>query len=186
MRSSHRIGVAFVALSRGLSDCLGPFNLTRRLYKWNAELGDKWEREIMFLILAITPVYGLTTLADAVVFNSMEFWTGKNPVDKPAARGEAPRQRRVARGDAEVVLTRLNTSPSTSALSMAIYRNGRLEDTVRFERRPDGSAAARDAQGRLVMAAQTLPDGRVVITDAQGRQVATSADPAASLASAAP
>jgi hypothetical protein len=31
------------------------------------------------------PVYELALLCDGVVFNSIEFWGGKNPIDPPAA-----------------------------------------------------------------------------------------------------
>jgi hypothetical protein len=30
--------------------------------------------------LLLAPVYGITTAVDYVVFNSLEFWTGKNPI----------------------------------------------------------------------------------------------------------
>ena len=32
----------------------------------------------------IIPVYGLATLGDAIIFNSIEFWTGENPIEKTA------------------------------------------------------------------------------------------------------
>ena len=33
------------------------------------------------LNMLLTPVYGLTVAADYVIFNSLEFWTGKNPIN---------------------------------------------------------------------------------------------------------
>lgn len=36
----------------------------------------------MFIGLTIIPVYDICLLADAIVFNSIEFWTGNNPVSK--------------------------------------------------------------------------------------------------------
>lgn len=33
------------------------------------------------LNILMTPVYGLTVAADYVIFNSLEFWTGKNPIN---------------------------------------------------------------------------------------------------------
>jgi len=44
MRRGIRIGA--VALAAGLlaSGCFGPFNLTRRLYRWNEQVEGKWER----------------------------------------------------------------------------------------------------------------------------------------------
>lgn len=60
--------------------CYGSFNLVKKVYKWNGTLGDKWLNEIAFLALNIVPVYGIATFIDAVVLNSLEFWTGNNPV----------------------------------------------------------------------------------------------------------
>jgi hypothetical protein len=65
------------------ASCYGPFNLTRRVHHWNGEVGGKWAQEGVFLVFIILPVYGIATLADAVIFNSVEFWTGDNPIDPP-------------------------------------------------------------------------------------------------------
>ena len=86
MWRTRRVTLGMLALALFLSGCYGPFNLTRRLYQWNGQVQGKWEKEFMFLLLAWAPVYGLTVAGDAIVFNSMEFWTGKNPVDSPARK----------------------------------------------------------------------------------------------------
>lgn len=65
-----------------LSSCLGSFRLTNKCYTWNKSIGDKWVNELVFVGLSIIPVYEICLLADAVVFNSIEFWTGNNPVAK--------------------------------------------------------------------------------------------------------
>ena len=39
---------------------------------------SKWANEAIFLGLNIIPVYGFAYLADIVVFNSIEFWTGES------------------------------------------------------------------------------------------------------------
>ena len=36
--------------------------------------------ELVFLALNIVPVYGVAYLADALVINSIEFWSGTNPM----------------------------------------------------------------------------------------------------------
>ena len=108
-----------VALAAG--GCIGPFNLTRRLYQWNVELGDKWEQEFMFIILAWAPVYGLAVTGDALVFNAMQFWTGRNPVDPPHAA--APSERRVVRGDGEAVIT-YTAGVEGGRLTIAQYQSG--------------------------------------------------------------
>lgn len=82
MRRTHRYGIALVSLACFVSGCYGPFNLTRQLHRWNGQVGDKYVNELVFLALTILPlpVYGVAVLADMVIFNSIEFWTGRNPV----------------------------------------------------------------------------------------------------------
>ena len=63
-----------------LQGCYGNFNLTKKLYKWNGSLGDKYINSIVMWVLVIVPVYGLAGFADFAIFNLIEFWTGKNPV----------------------------------------------------------------------------------------------------------
>lgn len=61
--------------------CFGTFQLTRKVYQFNREVSpDKWIRELAFLVMVVLPVYGFASFLDAVLFNSVEFWTGNNPV----------------------------------------------------------------------------------------------------------
>lgn len=71
-----------VASTLLLSSCLGSFRLTNKCYTWNKSIGDKWINELVFIGLNIIPVYDICVLADAIVFNSIEFWTGNNPIAK--------------------------------------------------------------------------------------------------------
>ncbi|MBI4323552.1 MAG: DUF3332 family protein [Candidatus Omnitrophica bacterium] len=80
MTRAFRMGVALVVTSLLASGCYGPFNLTRQLHHWNGQAGDKYVNELVFVAFAILPVYGVTIVGDAVLFNSIEFWTGHNPV----------------------------------------------------------------------------------------------------------
>jgi len=66
--------------SIAFTSCIGSFGLTNKLYSWNNSLGDKWTNEIVFLAFCILPVYEICLFADAVVFNTLEFWTGNNPI----------------------------------------------------------------------------------------------------------
>jgi len=55
--------------------CYGPFHLTKSVHEWNGEVSEeKWVQEGIFLAFLILPVYGITTLVDALVLNSIEFW----------------------------------------------------------------------------------------------------------------
>ena len=76
--------VAVVTLSILLTGCTGPFVLTKNLHKWQTSPEDKWMDEVAFLGCVILPVYGLATLGDALIFNSIEFWGGENPIKATA------------------------------------------------------------------------------------------------------
>lgn len=62
------------------SSCVGSFGLFNRIASWNQSIGTKFVNEIVFLALNIVPVYGVAYVADALVINSIEFWSGSNPM----------------------------------------------------------------------------------------------------------
>lgn len=62
------------------SSCVGSFGLFNRLSSWNQTIGTKFVNELVFLAFNIVPVYGVAYLADALVINSIEFWSGTNPM----------------------------------------------------------------------------------------------------------
>ena len=68
--------------------CIGGFNLTTNVHDWNSNLGSKWVNEIVFLAFVIVPVYGITLLGDGIIFNSIEFWGGENPISKGGGDGD--------------------------------------------------------------------------------------------------
>lgn len=64
-----------------MGGCMGKFALTDKLYTWNKQVdGNKWVQEAVFVALLIIPVYSLSLLADGIIFNSVEWWTGSNPI----------------------------------------------------------------------------------------------------------
>jgi Domain of unknown function (DUF3332) len=76
------------ALALGLlgSSCLGPNNAFDSLHHWNKGVTDsKWANEGIFVVLTIIPVYGVAYLGDIIIFNSIEFWGGENPISPPPA-----------------------------------------------------------------------------------------------------
>ena len=169
MRQPHRVATTLLAGMLFAGGCYGPFNLTRRLYKWNGEIDGKWEKEFIFLVLAALPIYSLAGLGDAVVFNSMEFWTGKNPVDAP--RSALPATKRIVRGDDAAVLT-YTANPAGRELLVQQFHRGADVGSLRIQQQ-DGMTVGYDAEGHVVLAAQALSDGGMLIRDAKGQQVAS-------------
>ena len=67
MKKILRNSALLLATACMLSSCIGSFQLTNKVKDWNEGLGDKFINEVVFL-------------ADGVVFNSVEFWTGERLV----------------------------------------------------------------------------------------------------------
>lgn len=62
--------------------CIGSFSLTNRLLGWNSHVGNKFVNELVFFAFWVLPVYEVCGLADILVLNSIEFWSGSNPMAK--------------------------------------------------------------------------------------------------------
>lgn len=78
----NKLTLVAVLLSGSLlfSSCVGSFRTFNRLASWNQTIGNKFVNELVFLAFSIIPVYGVAYLADALVINSIEFWSGSNPM----------------------------------------------------------------------------------------------------------
>lgn len=82
MRKTY-LTVAVVCLLGGsmmFTSCIGSFTLTNKLLTWNKTVGNKFVNELVFFAFWILPVYEVSALADVLVLNSIEFWSGSNPV----------------------------------------------------------------------------------------------------------
>lgn len=78
-----RIGIAILCvLMLSTTSCIGTFSLTNRLLGWNRNVGDKFINELVFFAFWVLPVYEVCGLADLLVLNSIEFWSGTNPMAK--------------------------------------------------------------------------------------------------------
>lgn len=62
------------------TSCIGSFGLTNKLLTWNKSIDSKFVNELVFIAFWILPVYEISALADILVINSIEFWSGSNPV----------------------------------------------------------------------------------------------------------
>lgn len=72
--------VLALAASMVSTSCIGSFALTNKLLSWNKTISNKFVNELVFFAFWIIPVYEVSSLADVLVFNSIEFWSGNNPV----------------------------------------------------------------------------------------------------------
>ena len=76
--------IAALALCAGLlgGSCIGSNAAFNGIHDWNQGVSDsKWAQAGVHLAFVIIPVYGLSLLGDYLIFNTIEFWGGNNPVD---------------------------------------------------------------------------------------------------------
>lgn len=63
-----------------MTSCIGSFQMTNKLLNWNRSISNKFINELVFVVFWILPVYEVSGLADFLVLNSIEFWSGTNPI----------------------------------------------------------------------------------------------------------
>ena len=69
------------------SGCLGPNHAGGHLAQWNNSFENKWAKEGIFLL--VFPGYVLFGLGDVVIFNSVQWWSGSNPISRPGQTGHS-------------------------------------------------------------------------------------------------
>lgn len=120
----------------GVGGCWGSFNLTGRVHDWNGSFGSKWVSWLVFLVFIILPVYGATLFVDALVINTIEFFSGKNPVNRRADLGQG--QHLVLRGEA-----------GGSTLLVEHYEHDQLVRAFQIERLAADELRLVDTDGRV-------------------------------------
>jgi hypothetical protein len=158
----------FVTISTA---CYGPFNLTRNVYHWNSgvkgsgEVSDKWMKEFVFFGMIVVPVYMFSALLDAFIFNSIQFWSGDNPVK--VSQDEDGRIREVQLGKLTANVTWAEDGKSAH---VTYVREGRVVKQMTIEQ--DGEQLRlRDQDGEMVVMSETASDGSVGFLDRGGRTV---------------
>jgi hypothetical protein len=72
---------SLLSISVLFSGCYGSFRLLTSVHEWNGSVSDnQFVQELVFLGLVILPVYSLSSLIDVLILNTVEFWTGSNPL----------------------------------------------------------------------------------------------------------
>ncbi|MBI3807401.1 MAG: DUF3332 family protein [Nitrospirae bacterium] len=144
--------------------CYGPFNLTRSVYHWNSnikgssEVNEKWMKEFVFFGMIIIPVYMFSALIDAFIFNSIQFWSGSNPVKATNAGGDGA-TRAVQLGGVTVTMVE-----SDRGTTVTYERNGIVERRATIETNSMGYRLI-DETGALLAEAEKGQDGSVTLLD---------------------
>src|SRR4051812_31708500 len=161
-RSMRAVAAATaVAFSTG---CFGSFALTRKLWDFNNTVSkEKGIKELLFLVFVIVPVYELASLGDALIFNTVEFWGGKNPI---TAMKDGDRDVIVQRTGDGLHIDVLEPGKAARSFEIAVYDDGAavLEGGVTIASATGGTAGGIevfDASGRSLLR-KTLPEAEAL------------------------
>lgn len=81
-KKSISIFVAALLISAvSFQSCIGSFSLTNKVLTWNRNVSNKFVNELVFFAFWVLPVYEVTAIADLLVINSIEFWSGNVPME---------------------------------------------------------------------------------------------------------
>jgi hypothetical protein len=140
--------------------CFGHFNLCQRYWHWNGHVTDnKWANEGIFLLSVIIPVYEIAALCDVWIFNTVEFWTGKNWIDAPSGS--------TATGKLDDHHTYTLTKISDKQIRAEVFEDGRLT-TMRIIDQSNGvNSVLRDENGVALVSATEQLDGSIEVVAAR-------------------
>lgn len=123
--------------------CIGSFTLSRKVYSWNTGVSpDKFVQELVFIGMLVVPVYEVALLADGIFANTVEFWTGSNPVANA----------RTVRPDGTTLIQRGETGAAGKTLTIVEVKAGETLSTT--------TLSVPDAR-QSVHVTTTFKDGRV-------------------------
>jgi hypothetical protein len=154
---------ALVAVSIGLSStaCIGRMALTGKVMEFNLGVSqDRFARWIVFLILYIIPVYPFAGAIDLIIVNSIEFWSGTNPISGQDRLALFGNERRVVAEDGSSAISRLQPDGSIDIEVTDVDGSQHFLKLVREA----GLVVARDADG--VFLGAVGQDGRIVTAEA--------------------
>lgn len=142
--------------------CYGSFPLTNKIYDFNGDISrHKLVQTVTFWVLVIVPVYEFGMLADAIVFNLIEFWTGEEVL----ALGPTM--------DANGYAVCLTPSADGRQAVLTVSRDGEVVTQEVFLKVSDTEFEVRDAQGTLHGKVLKAPDGTISLTGQDGVVIRT-------------
>jgi hypothetical protein len=100
--------------------------VTQKVRKGNLSVTEhRWGREGVFLGFTVFWVYRVSTLLDLVVFNSIEFWSGENPITKqPALASLPPETVEKIFGESDIHMAEIERINDSEAKMYLAFNNG--------------------------------------------------------------
>ena len=123
-----------------LTGCYGSNACYNKLHDWNGTLGNKWLNSIVHFVMLVIPVYWIVFgLVDILVLNTVEFWTGSNPL----ASGDSYFEKD-AQGN---TIAAVKNSDGTMSVEVTTAAGEKANLTLQ---RDENVVRALDAEGNLV------------------------------------
>jgi hypothetical protein len=142
------VAAALAALTATTAGCFGRFPVVSVVYDFNRGVGNKFLRSLVMVVMIVIPVYEIAALADIVIFNTIEFWTGGRSV---ADSRTLPDGTRVDIASVSHDVLRMRTTTP----------DGRITDLEIVKVSP-GAGIVRRPGGTILAQVELTPDGRIV------------------------
>jgi len=149
------VGLMFTA-------CTGSFKMTRAVYDFHRSQ-TKVMDEVLFLVFALTPVYWVAGIGDAIVLNTIEFWTGKNPMASTTGTTNTV----VKSGHDKAILSYDSLSGNVTVTS------AKEPGKAIVISRTDAGVTACDENGKVLFTSEKNGDGSVTVYNAEHEAVRT-------------
>jgi hypothetical protein len=154
--------ICLMLIAAMLTGCTGSFELTKKVYKFHRTIENKWVDEIVFLVFCYVPVYVIAILADAIIFNSIEFWTCENPVK--SCQGEKLTRVAMA-GEYKAVMT---YDAKTGDIKVDTFK-GPLPLRSFVLAKDNEKVMIKDSEGNVISSSSKNCDGSVSLYDPKGK-----------------
>lgn len=145
------------------SSCIGSFGIWNQLKSWNENIGNKFVNEIVFLAFHVIPVYEVAYLADVLVLNSIEFWSGSNPLSDIGS------SKTIQGTNGEYTIT---TNKNGYTITKAGEENTPLDLVYNYENNTWNAVAEGESYELVAM----NEDGTLTVKQANGADVTVTAD----------
>jgi hypothetical protein len=156
-----KVAACFLIMAFVFTGCTGSFKVTKAVYHFHREQKEKIVDELLFLGCVILPVYGIAMLADGIVLNTIEFWTGRNPM---TSTGDS--RNTIAQNGQERVIMKYDANKGTVEVN-PVANNGKA---LIFSRTDDG-VVAMDRSGKVLYTSVEDAHGGVTVFDANHQVV---------------
>ena len=159
-----RIICIALASSLMFSSCLGSFSAFNGLKDWNLELTDsKFLNNLVFWGLWILPVYEIFLLGDVFIFNTLEFWTGNNPV----AMNEGDKEIQVVQNDGNTI----KMTATRNRMQIEVIDGPRAGEKVDLVYRPHEKSWNAIKPNGEIIPLSSFKDGFYIVYTPEGKEI---------------